>query len=132
MAFVGHVIGRVGRDPETHPTQGGLEIITWSVASSDGQKKDDTSWHECKIFVKPDQAWLGQKAKALRKGSKVIVFGRQKDDKFIDKTSGQQRVKKVIYVSSFDEIATMERTAPQEPAQPAYDVTKLDFGDIPF
>lgn len=72
------LIGHLGDDPETYTAVNGNTRCTFSLATTrkwtgrDGEKGEETSWHDVVIWGK-----LGDiAAKYLRKGSKVFLKGR--------------------------------------------------------
>ena len=72
------LVGNLGNDPEVKYTQGGMAIVTLSVATTsvrkdkDGQQVEKTEWHRVKLFGK-----LGEIANEyLRKGSQCYLEGR--------------------------------------------------------
>ena len=79
MASVNRVIllGRLGRDPKTSDAQG-LAICRLALATTrrykgrDGEKKEETEWHNVVLFGKT--AEIAQQY--LQKGSEVYIEGR--------------------------------------------------------
>lgn len=73
------LIGRLGRDPETHYTKDGLAITVFSIATSlawkdktSGEKKEATEWHRIICFGKLAEFC----SQYLSKGKQVYVEGR--------------------------------------------------------
>jgi len=67
------ILGRLGRDPETTTTQGGLTLCKFSIATSK-KKKDGTeitSWHRCTAFGKTGELI----AQYVGKGDELFVEG---------------------------------------------------------
>ena len=69
--------GRIGRDAEVKTFQNGGCVIEWSMATSEtwkdresGEKKEKTTWHECKKHVKSDGL-----ARLILKGHMIHVLG---------------------------------------------------------
>jgi single-strand DNA-binding protein len=85
------LIGRLGQDPEALPN-GGMRL---RVVSNDrvknevtGQWEDkDTSWYTVKLWRKNAE----DARNILRKGQEVVIYGRQREESWIDKSSGQER-----------------------------------------
>ena len=78
------LVGRLGADPESKSTQGGMTVTSISLATTsarkrqDGQAQERTEWHRVKLFGK-----LGEFASAyLRKGAQAYVEGTIHYDKY--------------------------------------------------
>lgn len=72
------LVGNVGNDPEVKYTQGGMAIVSVSLATTsvrkdrDGNQQEKTEWHRVKFFGK-----LGEiVADYVKKGSSLYVEGR--------------------------------------------------------
>jgi single-strand DNA-binding protein len=100
MPALNHVqlIGRLGKDPETHFTPNGKQVTHFSLAvsnrwkSAGGETKETTDWFNI-------EAWgrLGEVCqKYLHKGSLVYLDGRLKTDKYEDKEGETKYYTKVI------------------------------------
>ncbi len=72
------LVGRLGRDPETRFTGGGIAVGNFSMATDEtykdknGERQKRTEWH--RIIVWGKQAEIAQKY--LKKGALVFVEGR--------------------------------------------------------
>jgi single-strand DNA-binding protein len=94
MASVNKVIllGRLGRDPKTSDAQG-LAICRLALATTrrykgrDGEKKEETEWHNVVLFGKT--AEIAQQY--LQKGSEVYIEGRLRTHKYVGKKDGIER-----------------------------------------
>jgi len=81
------LVGNLGNDPDTKYTQGGMAIVTLSLATTsvrknkDGEVQERTEWHRCKAFGKTGEII----AEYARKGSQLYVEGSIRYDKFTDK-----------------------------------------------
>lgn len=90
------LIGRLGRDPESHDTAGG-KMAFFSMATSrrfkgaDGQSQEETEWHSIVAFG----ATADIVAKYVKKGDLVYVNGRLRTRKYTDK-QGVERFKTEI------------------------------------
>ena len=90
------LIGRLGREPESHDTAGG-KMAFFSVATSrrykgqDGQTQEETEWHSIVAFG----ATADIVAKYVKKGDLVYVNGRLRTRKYTDK-QGVERFKTEI------------------------------------
>jgi len=85
------ILGRLGQDPEVKMTQGGQQVCTLSVATSeswtkDGKKEDRTEWHRIVLWGK-----LAEVAgKYLKKGVQAYFEGKIQTRSWDDQ-SGQKR-----------------------------------------
>ena len=92
------IIGRLTRDPEVRSTPGGMNVASFSVATSfnwtdkQGQKKEQTEFHNVVAWRKLADI-IGQ---YLKKGSQVYIEGRLQTQSWDDKTSGQKRYRTEI------------------------------------
>lgn len=90
------LIGRLGREPESHDTAGG-KMAFFSVATSrrykgqDGQTQEETEWHSIVAFGSTADIV----AKYVKKGDLVYVNGRLRTRKYTDK-QGVERYKTEI------------------------------------
>lgn len=90
------IVGSLGRDPEARQTQGGSTIVTLSVATNHSRKvgedfEKQTIWHRVKVFGKSGEACL----RYLKKGSKVMVTGRQENGSY-EKNGGRVNTSEII------------------------------------
>lgn len=99
MASVNRVIllGRLGRDPKTSDAQG-LAICRLALATTrrykgrDGEKKEETEWHNVVVFGKT--AEVAQQY--LVKGSEVYIEGRLHTRKYTGKDGIERYATEVI------------------------------------
>jgi len=131
--------GRLGRDPESRSTAGGMVFVNFSVATGrkwkdkhSGEEKSVTHWHN--IAVKFNEGAINT-AFGLRKGQRVLVKGEITYRKWTDQ-SGTERHATEIEVSRFGSIEVVPDDwdgAPRQAAQPARQVSPRDLDDeIPF
>jgi len=72
MATIIHVMGRLGKDPETRVTASGQKVTSFSVASNTRrQGEDHTVWYRVTVFGER----LDKMMSFLKKGSGVHVVG---------------------------------------------------------
>ena len=111
-----NISGNIGRDPELRQTQGGTQVLTFSLAVSDrkrnpqsGEWEEVTNWIPCVVF--------GNRAESLSRflfrGMKCAVEGKLRQSSYKDK-SGQNRSKIEVIV---DEVEFMSRSEAQNQAQ---------------
>ncbi|MGH2350129.1 MAG: single-stranded DNA-binding protein [Chloroflexota bacterium] len=92
------LIGNVGRDPEMRYTQSGEAVTTFSLAtnrrrtSEDGQRRDETEWHNIVAFGKLAE----QCNEFLSKGRSVYIEGRIQTRSWDDQATGQKRYRTEI------------------------------------
>ena len=91
------LLGRLGRDPKTSDAQG-LTICRLALATTrrykgrDGEKKEETEWHNVVVFGKT--AEVAQQY--LVKGSEVYIEGRLHTRKYTDKQGVERYATEVI------------------------------------
>src|SRR5712664_137989 len=96
------LVGRLGRDPETHYTGGGKAVANFSIATDEtwkdggGEKQKKTTWH--KIVVWGKQAEIAQQY--LKKGALVFIEGRIQLREWQDK-EGQKKTSFEIVANNF-------------------------------
>ena len=91
------IIGRVGKDPEARSLPSGGQVVSFSVATSrswakDGEKKEETEWHNVVAFGKLADII----AQYVVKGMLIYIQGRIQTRSWDDKESGQKRYKTEI------------------------------------
>lgn len=108
--------GNIGRDPELRQTQGGTQVLTFSLAVSDrkrnpqsGEWEEVTNWIPCVVFGKRAESL----SRFLSKGTKCAVEGKLRQSSYKDK-SGQNRSKIEVIV---DEVEFMSGSKAQNQPQ---------------
>lgn len=111
-----NISGNIGRDPELRQTQGGTQVLTFSLAVSDrkrnpqsGQWEDVTNWIPCVVFGNRAESL----SKFLSKGMKCAIEGKLRQSSYTDK-SGQNRSKIEVIV---DEVEFLNGSKAQNQAQ---------------
>jgi len=133
------LLGRVGKDPEIKNTQGGLQIASFSLATSEswkdkatGEKVTRTEWHNVSAFGKLAEI-IGN---LVKKGTLVYVEGKLNTQKWQDKQSGQNRQSIKIIADNLQLLGGNERAAQQPASAPSRSNSNNsdDFFDdsIPF
>ena len=91
------LVGNLGRDAELRATPGGLEVISFSVATTErkrdretNQWTDQVEWHRVKMFRDTNKS-RSTVHEYLKKGQKVYVEGRLQTREWTNKE--QQKVK---------------------------------------
>lgn len=89
--------GRFVRDPEfVQGDQDKNDRVKFTVAS-DRRYGDETDFHECILFGKR----AGVIQKYFHKGSEIVVFGEDQQNKYTDK-NGNKRTSWTVKVDDFD------------------------------
>ena len=94
------ILGRVGKDPEINSTQGGKEIASFSVATSDvwrdkatGEKKERTEWHRIVVY---SESLVGIIKQYVRKGSHLYIDGAIQTRKWSDKDGVERYTTEIV------------------------------------
>ena len=110
------LIGRLGKDPETQDVNGKV-LASFSIATSEswndkntGQKQEKTEWHNVSVWGRQGEI----AAQYLRKGSQVYLEGQIETQKYIDKTSGQNRYSTRVVLNGFNSTLQMLDTKSAE------------------
>lgn len=95
-----HLIGNLGRDPESRSTQDGKIIVSLSLATSDswkdrktGERRERTEWHRVVIF---NEGLAGVAQQYLRKGSKVYLSGELQTRKWTDQGGTERYTTEIV------------------------------------
>lgn len=116
--------GRLTRDPELRTTQGGTEVLDFSIAVSEWQKDHEyANYFDCVMFGKR----ASSVSQYLSKGSKVSLSGRLHQNRWQDQ-QGNNRYKVNVVVSDIEFMSTSKKQA----NEPVADDTSLYEEDIPF
>ena len=112
------LVGRSGRDPESHDTAGG-KMAFFSMSTSrrfkgaDGQSQEETEWHSIVAFGNTAEVVT----KYLKKGDLVYVNGRLRTRKYTDK-QGVERYKTEIICNQMQMLgAGMKNENPKAEAE---------------
>lgn len=129
------ISGNLTRDPELRATQGGMSVLSFSVAVNDRHKNQKTGeWEEYPNFV--DCTMFGNRAEAvsryLSKGSKVTIEGRLRWSQW--ERDGQKRSKLEVIVEEIELMAAPQQDQQQMPGMPAPKQQPMSVydSDIPF
>ena len=97
------LVGNLGRDPEVKSLPSGQPVANFSLATSrkfkgsDGQRQEQTEWHNCVVFGK--QAEIA--AQYLTKGKQIAVEGRIQTRSWDDKNTGEKKYRTEIVCENF-------------------------------
>lgn len=99
------LIGRLGADPDIRSGQGGREIGSLRIATSEtwrdkatGERKEKTEWHRVTLFSEPAVKFAKQ---YLKKGAQVYVEGSLQTRKWTDQ-GGIERYSTDVVVQGFN------------------------------
>jgi len=128
------LIGHLGKDPEIRSTQGGKNVVNFSLATSEGyankQTGEDTSrteWHSIIAWEKLADI-VGS---YLKKGSLVYVEGRIQSREYEDK-QGVKRKAFEIVAREIIMLDSRKDAAQSQPATAYPAATDPNEDDIPF
>lgn len=130
-------IGRLGRDVDLRFTPDNQAVANFSLAcgwesrDKDGGKKEGTEWLNVAVYGKLAELC----SQYISKGSMIFLQGRLRTEKYIDKTSGQEKTSTRIVADKIQFLSSPNKTdKPAEPAEPKPVPESFDDfeSDIPF
>jgi len=86
------LVGRAGKDPEVRYFESGSMVANLTLAVNRRSRDDEPDWFPLEIWGKQAQV----AADYVRKGSLLGITGSFKLDRWIDKSTGEERTKPVI------------------------------------
>jgi single-strand DNA-binding protein len=129
------LIGHLGRDPEIHNTEGGKQLASLSLATSDrwtdrqsGEKKERTEWHRVVVLREPLVEIL---QKYARKGAKIYVEGSQRTRKWKDRDGNDRWTIETVVSWIDDRVLLLDRRQAETESDHAPKASPPD-DDIPF
>lgn len=121
------ISGNLTRDPELRQTQSGTSVLSMAVAVNERVKRGD-QWEDRPSYV--DVIVWGARAEALskflRKGLRVAVSGRLRQDRWQDKQTGENRSRLGIVA---DEVDVM---TPRDGAQGRQEPVRQQVARTPY
>lgn len=126
------VVGTLGRDPEVRYTANNNAVCNFSIATSetwnkDGEKKEETTWHNVTTFGKLAEIC----GEYLRKGSIVYVEGKIKKRKYQAK-DGNEKEAVEINATEMQILSRAEKSDKPKAKQEQAPAEDFDDTDIPF
>ncbi len=107
------IVGRLGRDPESRFSGGGMDISNFSLATERVKKGDKvTTWHRCTAFDKTAKV-INQYA---TKGQMLYVEGSIDHEEYTDK-DGAKKTSTTILVSQVQLLSPRQDGGGERPAQ---------------
>ena len=98
------ICGRLTKTPESRTTQGGVVVLSFSVATNrswkdkDGQKQEETEFHNIVTFGRTAEVI----SQYFLKGDEIYIIGRLKTSSWDDKETGKKRYKTDIIAERFE------------------------------
>ena len=126
------LVGCLGRDPETKYFDSGTVVTKFSVAVNRPKKdgaEQDPDWFDCEAWGKTAEFITNY----IKKGYRVSIAGRLKQEKWSDRNTGENRSKVMIAVDRLENLTPRERDqgAPATTATTPPAATPTD-DEIPF
>jgi single-strand DNA-binding protein len=128
--------GNAGRDAETRFLDSGKSVASFTVAIYEGKDRPPT-WVNVTAWDKTAEIATDR----VRKGVRVGVEGRLKEERWTDKNSGEERSRLTVTANRVEVMeASGEAPAPQRSAAPQRQAarpearipSRFDDADIPF
>ena len=94
----GHLIGRVGQDPEVKNLEGGKKVTTITIATNDvyykdnGDKVEQTEWHRVTAWGKTAEII----EKYVTKGKEIAIEGKLTHRSYDDKNGEKRYVTDIV------------------------------------
>lgn len=136
------IVGHLGDAPKTTQFQSGGQITQISVATTEywndrvsGEKKSLTEWH--RVLLRDKLSELADKY--LKKGSKILIEGKNKTRKYTDGNNVERYVTEVVadkmtFMGGPDEGSAQPKAQTQTEPQPTErpQQSSDDHDDLPF
>jgi len=129
------LVGRAGRDPEVRYNESGTVVANFTLAVDRRSRDEGTDWFNLQIWGKQAQV----AADYVRKGSLIAVSGSHIEDKWTDRTTGEERKKWVVDVRNLkllgkkpDAGDTSSRASATAAAAGRFDNCQPDEEEVPF
>jgi len=136
------LLGNIGQDPEIRTTQGGKELASFSLATSEtwkdkasGEKKTKSEWHKVVIF---NDNLVNLVKNYTQKGSKIYIEGKLQTRDWQDKDGNKKYTTEIILNGFESKIVLLDNKDDNKPKMSESDdkafkeaETSLD-DEIPF
>ena len=138
-------VGRLARDPEVKYLDSGKAVANGRIAINvPGSKQGDgkePDWFKVEVWGEEAQAFADQ----CRKGDLVMVEGRVRTNRWMDRTTGEQKLDLIVTADEWSLVRSSGQAAGAAPAapapmpaavapaqQPAWNSAPVAKNDIPF
>ena len=101
------LVGRAGRDPEARYFESGAMVANLTLAVNRRSRDDEPDWFNLEIWGKQAQV----AADYVRKGSLLGITGSFKLDRWIDKSTSEERTKPVINLDRLELLSSKRDAA---------------------
>ena len=136
------LLGNIGQDPDIRTTQGGKELASFSLATSEtwkdkasGEKKTKSEWHKVIIF---NDNLVNLVKNYTQKGSKIYIEGKLQTRDWQDKDGNKKYTTEIILNGFESKIVLLDNKEDNKPKMSESDdkafkeaETSLD-DEIPF
>ena len=102
------LVGRAGRDPEVRYFESGSVVANLTLAVNRRSRDDEPDWFNLAIWGKQAQV----AADYVRKGTLLAIAGSLGQERWTDRTSGEERSKLLIRVDRFDLLGSRRDAEP--------------------
>lgn len=109
------LIGRAGRDPEVRYFESGTMVANLSLAVNPSKRDEAPDWFNLEIWGRQAQV----AADYVRKGGLIAVYGRINQQKWTDRTSGEEKSKWVVTVDRLELLSSKRDSQQENQQQPA-------------
>ena len=113
------LLGNVGQDPEIRTTQGGKELASFSLATSEtwkdkasGEKKTKSEWHKVVIF---NDNLVNLVKNYTQKGSKIYIEGKLQTRDWQDKDGNKKYTTEIILNGFESKIVLLDNKGDNKP-----------------
>ena len=119
--------GNLGRDPEIRHFESGKSLAQFSIAVSTGRDKP-ADWFDVECWNQSAERAMQR----LSKGSRVVVTGSLRQERWQDRQSGTQRSKVVFNAESIEIVERAPQQQPQQQPEQLAAPEYADYDNIPF
>jgi single-strand DNA-binding protein len=98
MAFYGQLTGNLGRDPELKYLDSGKTVANFTIAVRQNKKDAPARWVKVALWGKPAE-YVGN---YVRKGDKVVCFGRVEPPELFTRRDGSQGLAEVFTADNIE------------------------------
>jgi len=113
------LLGNIGQDPEIRTTQGGKELASFSLATSEtwkdkasGEKKTKSEWHKVVIF---NDNLVNLVKNYTQKGSKIYLEGKLQTRDWEDKDGNKKYTTEIILNGFESKIVLLDNKEDNKP-----------------